>query len=198
VPPQTTNPTPCADPGAAETRWFSEEVHVHDTSLKRYLRRSFPTVRDVDDVVQESYLRLWRRQRARPILDVAGSVKASIKSFLFQVARHLAIDTLRRRRASPIDPVTNLADLSVTEDRPGVAETACCRQECELLLEAVETLPARCREIVVLLKFQGLSPAEIALRLGISEETVRVHARRGLLRCQAFLQRRGVIRTEPS
>ena len=174
--------------------WFAEEVHAHDSQLKSYLRGSFPALRDVDDVVQESYLRIWRRQLVRPIANVTGTVRASVKSFLFQVARHLAIDTLRHERASPINRVTNLAGLSVTEDRPDVHETACTRQEFDLLLEAIETLPARCREIVVLHKFQGHSSAEIAARLGISEETVRVHARRGLHRCQSFLRKRGVIR----
>lgn len=181
--------------GRNQARWFASEVHAHDSQLRSYLRGSFPALRDVDDVVQESYLRIWRRQLVRPITNVAGTVKASVKSFLFQVARHLAIDMLRHERASPINPVTNLAELSVTEDRQSVHETACTHQEFELLMEAVETLPARCREIVVLHKFQGFSAAEISLRLGISEETVRVHARRGLHRCQRFLRQRGVIRT---
>ena len=39
-------------------RWFKEEVHSLDTRLKSYLRGSFPSV-DVEDVVQESYLRTW-------------------------------------------------------------------------------------------------------------------------------------------
>ena len=189
--PSTSEPLPVTD----QARWFADEVHAHDSQLKSYLRGSFPALRDVDDVVQESYLRIWRRQLARPITDVAGSVRASVKSFLFQVARHLAIDTLRHQQASPINAVTNLAGLSVTEDRPGIHETACTRQEIEFLMEAVETLPARCRDIIVLHKLQGLSSSEIAVRLGISEETVRVQARRGLHRCQAFLRRRGVIGT---
>lgn len=179
-----------------QTRWFAEEVHAHDSQLKSYLRGSFPGLRDVDDVVQESYLRIWRRQLAQPIANVAGSIKASVKSFLFQVARHLAIDTLRHERASPINPLTELGGLSVIDNRPGIDETACTREELGLLTEAIETLPTRCREIIVLHKIQGLSAAEIAIYLGISEETVRVHARRGLHRCQAFLRRRGVIRPQ--
>ncbi|MGH7956382.1 MAG: RNA polymerase sigma factor [Opitutaceae bacterium] len=190
----TKSEAPAGVASSDASQWFTDEVQIHDATLRRYLRRSFPTIQDVDDVVQESYVRIWRRQMGRPIIAVAGSVKASVKNFLFQIARHFAIDTLRRAQASPIIGVTDLAALSVTEDRPGSNEIACVRQEFELLLEAVETLPVRCREIVTLHKFQGLSPAEIATRLGISEETVRVQARRGLHRCQAFLRKRGVIR----
>jgi hypothetical protein len=50
-PPQTApEPTPAAN----QFRWFMEEVQPHDDQLKGYLHGAFPSVRDVDDVVQES------------------------------------------------------------------------------------------------------------------------------------------------
>lgn len=70
-PPQTVSspPNASAPPSSA---WFTDEVQPHDVSLKAYLRGSFLTVRDVDDIVQESYLvaRWWlgappRRRRPR-------------------------------------------------------------------------------------------------------------------------------------
>ncbi len=176
------------------TEWFSSEVHVHDASLKGYLRRSFPSIRDVDDLVQESYLRIWRRQLARPIEQVSGSVQASVRGFLFQIARRLALDTIRHERVSPIDRVSDFAASSVIDEKRDLHETVCTNQEFELLLAAIDTLPARCREVVVLRKLQGLPPPETARRLAISEETVHVHLRRGLLRIQAFLLARGVSR----
>lgn len=177
-------------------RWFSEEVQPHDESLKRYLRRAFPTVRDVDDVVQESYLRVWRRQLIRPISEVTGAVTVSVKSFLFQVARRLAVDTLRRKQASPIDPnvIPDFAASSVIEDKPTSRDAACQQQEFQLLLDAIDALPTRCREVIVLRKLQGKSVAETALCLGISQETVQVHTRRGLQKVQDALRRAGVIR----
>lgn len=169
-------------------------MHAHDASLKRYLSRSFPTVLDVEDLVQESYLRVWRRQLIRPISAVSSSVSASVKGFLFQVARRLAIDTIRRARASPIDAVTEFSPSSVIDDTANTREAACTHQEFELVLEAIEALPASCREVLVLRRIRGLSPAETARALCISEETVHVHSRRGLQRVQATLRRRGVIR----
>lgn len=177
-------------------RWFTEEVQPHDASLKRYLRRSFPAVHDVEDLVQESYLRVWRRQLVHPISEVTGSVTASVKSFLFQVARRLAIDALRRRRASPIAPdvVPDFESSSVVDHGPTSRDAACTQQEFELLLDAIDALPARCREVIILRKLQGRSTAETAEALGISEETVHVHTRRGLHRVQEALRRAGVIR----
>lgn len=181
-----------------EARWFIEEVHTHEASLKRYLRRAFPAVRDVDDLVQESYLRVWRRQLVRPITVVSHTVTASVKGFLFQVARRLAIDTLRRNRTSPIDSLTVFAPSSVIDDRANTHEAACTHQEFELLLAAIDALPARCREVIVMRKVHGLSAADTAQALGISEETVHVHARRGLQRVQQSLRHSGVIRDSRS
>jgi hypothetical protein len=46
-------------------RWFAAEVHPHEPALRGYLWGSCPAVRDVDDVVQESFLRI-RRVNHRP------------------------------------------------------------------------------------------------------------------------------------
>jgi|GEM_PF-6457756 len=53
-------------PKTDQARWFAEEVHPHESSLRAYLRGAFPSVRDVDDVVQESFLRIWGARAARP------------------------------------------------------------------------------------------------------------------------------------
>ena len=189
-------PLPMPPDPTENARWFAEEVQPHGESLKRYLRRSFPTVRDVDDLVQESYLRVWRRQLTRPISAVTGPVTASVKSFLFQVGRRLAIDSLRRHRASPIDTaaVTDFAPSCVTAEQTNSRDAACSQQEFELLLKAIDTLPARCREVIVLRKLQGKSLAETAVALGISQETAQVHTRRGLQKIQEMLRQSGVVR----
>lgn len=175
-----------SEPDAERSRWFVEEVHAHDSSLRAYLRGSFPTVRDVDDVVQESYVRVWKAKTAEPI--------RSARAFLFRVARHLALDWLRHDRVSPIDPVTDLSALPVVDNGTGVAEAASIAEETALLVTAIDALPPRCREIVILRKFRGLPQKEIAARLGLSEQTVQVQIARGVKKCEEFLRRRGVKR----
>ena len=167
-----------------QARWFAEEVHPHESSLRSYLKFSFPSVRDVDDVVQESYLRLWRsaaKQRIR-----------SARGFLFSVAQRLAIDHLRREKRSPHESVTDFHSLSVLDGGLSVSDDVSVRQEIALLAEAIDALPARCREITILRKLDGLSHREIAVRLGISEETVQVQIGRGMRKCQKFLTGRGL------
>src|SRR5262245_39638748 len=71
-----------------QTRWFSEQVQPHESSLRAWLHRNFQTA-DVDDLVQESYARVLREQER-------GHVR-SAKAFLFTVARNAVRDLLRRR-----------------------------------------------------------------------------------------------------
>ena len=167
-----------------QNRWFAEEVQPHDSVLKAYLRSTYPAVRDVEDVVQESYLRVWKARAVHPI--------ASAKAFLFQVARRLALDIARRHLASPVKGVTDLAELSVLDASPSAADIASTREEVDLLAEAIHQLPARCREIVVLRKNQCVPQKEIARRLNLSEQTVQVQVYRGVKRIAAYLRSRGV------
>jgi len=162
--------------GNDATRWFTEEVQPNDPSLRAYLRRAFPSVRDVDDLVQESYVRIWRRHTTHPV--------QSARAFLFQVARRLAIDVVRRRRTSRIESVPDLAALPVAAAERSGVDAAILREEVELLTQAIHALPPRCREVMILRKIEGRSQREIAARLGLAEGTVQVHIVQGLRRLE--------------
>lgn len=168
-------------PPRSASRWFAENVYPHDASLKAYLRGSFPSVRDVDDVMQESYLRVWKAQATQQI--------KSAKAFLFTVARRLALDSVRHERRSPI-VVTDSGQPDVLTHAPDAADSAATAQEIEMLAAAIDSLPARCREIFVLRRLQGLPQKEIALRLGLSEQTVQVQVARGLRKVEAVMARK--------
>jgi RNA polymerase sigma factor (sigma-70 family) len=170
-------------PSDEQVRWFNQEVYAHEPALRSYLRGSFPAVQDVDDVVQESYLRIWRARLARPI--------TSTKSFLFQIARHLIIDGVRRSLTARTISLGDLSELPVLEDRPDAAEALTHGEKVNFVAEALASLPARCREIMILRKFEKWSHAEIAARLGISERTVDSQLTRGMKLMEARLRARG-------
>jgi RNA polymerase sigma factor (sigma-70 family) len=177
-------PPPDQAPSADQTRWFAEEVRPHESSLRAYLNGSFPAVRDIDDVVQESYLRVWKARALHPI--------DSAKAFLFTVARRLALDVVRRERRTPFDLGGDFAGERVYEDRPAAAETLARKEKVQLLIEAIDSLPPRCREIVILRKINLIPQREVAARLRISEKGVENLLSRGLARCREYLARRGI------
>ncbi|MDO8544957.1 MAG: RNA polymerase sigma factor [Opitutaceae bacterium] len=159
-------------------------MHAHESQLKAYLRSSFPAVRDVEDVVQESYLRIWKAKMTRPI--------ASAKAYLFQVARHLAIDAVRETKATPVDCLRDLSTVTVIEDRPTAADALCYQEKVSLVAAALTQLPARCRESFILRKFKQVPQRDIAAELGISERTVESQVTRGMKLIEAYLRKHGV------
>ena len=173
-------------PESEQARWFQEEVQPHEQLLRAYLQKQFPALSDVDDVVQESHLRLLKARRLGRI--------DSAKSYLFAIARNVAIGIFRRRRQITEVPVNELEGWRVLETDTHAAESASLSQEISLATEAIDALPARCREIVILRTLRGLSHREIAAQLGLSEQTVRVQVARGMKRCAQFLRERGVER----
>lgn len=177
---------PETTPGTAQSPdgWFAEHVHPHDHALKVWLRASFPAIRDVEDIAQESYLRIWKARLSHPI--------ASAKSFLFQVARHLAIDAVRRRHTAATESVDDWQELPALEDRPSAADQLCYNEKIELLAAAFVNLPPRCREILTLRKLDARPNRVIAARLRISEGTVENQIARGTKLCRAYLNERGV------
>ena len=181
---------PASDPGtrAEEARWFEDQVRPHESSLKAWLRARFPWLLEVDDVVQESIFRLWRRKS-----QADAAPLRSPKSALFAIARNAAIDAARRRNVVEIEAVAEIEQLSVL-DHTDVAETVSTRQELEFLADALRELPARCRQVLTLTKIYGFTEREVAERLGISEHTVRTQVVRGMQRLTEYLRRRGVER----
>jgi len=176
-------------PPSEQARWFAEEVQPHEPALRAYLQARFPTLGDHDDLVQETYARLLRAQGN-------GGVRYP-KAFLFTAARNAAFDLFRRRGAKPTEAVTDLVELTVLEDRPGVGEQLDQSYELEVLADAVRALPDRCRQVIMLRYLDGLAYKEIAVQLGISAETVKVHMAKGMRRCAAFFAERGLLETLP-
>lgn len=165
------------DPNADQ--WFAEHVLPHEPALRAWLHAQFPRFRDIDDLVQESYARILHARMAAPI--------NSPKAFLFATARNLAFDFFRRHQTVGIESIAEIDALSVLEERPGVSETVSRQQELELLTQAIQSLPERCRQVLTLRKIYGLSQKEIAAQLGISEHTVEAQIGNGMRRCSQFL-----------
>lgn len=161
---------------AEQTRWFAEQVQPHEAALRNWLRVRFPAVTDRDDLVQEAYLRIWRARGQGTI----GSPKA----FLFAVARNLALDALKRRL-----PEVDLGESgasTVLDESTNTTEAVARGQELELLHQALQSLPERCRQVFTLRRLHGLSQKETAARLGIAEKTVEAQHTIAMHKCVQF------------
>lgn len=168
-----------------QSRWFSLEVQPHEPALRAYLQSRFPLLRDTDDVIQETYARLWREK-------TAGRIRHA-RAFMFTAARNVALDFFRHRQHDQPVPITHSGAEDVVEEGRSVAESVSRHQELEILSAAVQTLPPRCRHVIMLRYLKGCSYKEIAATLGISTETVKTHMAKGVKLCADYFAARGVL-----
>lgn len=139
-----------------------ERIRLH----RRFLRRGVCSA-GAADLVQETFMRLMR-SRTEDIHD--------LRAYLYRTADAAEYDMRRgevraRRIIHPqVEPDTTVAD-----PRPAIEAQIINREEHEAIRAAIDNLPPRAREVLILHKFENMSYIEIAQHLGISRNTVMVH-----------------------
>lgn len=164
------HPMPSDAQGVAA--WFIREVLPLEPILMQFLHRNWRNQSDIVDLRQEVYARTWSAaQRELP---------QHTKRFVLTTARNLIINKLRDEHVVPIEVIADVDALGAAMDAPGVDQAVIARDELRRLQGALDQLPPRCREAVVLAHVEGLAGHEIAERMNISRPTVSVHLAHGL------------------
>ncbi len=130
-------------------------------------------------------MRLLRAHAARKVRNA--------KAYLFAMGRNAACDLFRRTRAVPVGGLAEIERMSVLTAGTNAAADE-TEFELQMLREAIESLPGRCRQIVTLRKIEGKSYREIAESLGISENTVNAQLAIGAVKIADFLRAKGILR----
>jgi len=152
--------------------WFLREVLPLEAMLMQYLRQNWRDQSDIEDLVQEVYVRVFEAARKE--------IPEKAKPFLFTTARNLLINRVRDRRVVPMEAAIDLEALAVAIDAPSPDQGLMARDELRRLREAIDSLPPRFREVVVMRRIEDLSRAEVAQRLGINEASVSTYLTKGM------------------
>lgn len=152
--------------------------------LRAWLKSQFQQASEVDDAIQEAYIRVLRAR-------AAGAVRAP-KALLFVTARNVMLMHLRHREVTRIDALTEHAFDGIMDEGVDIAAEVARSQELELLTLAIQSLPTRCRQILTLRKIYGLSQREVAVEMGIAEHTVEAQGTIALRKLGEFFARHGL------
>ena len=147
-----------------------------ESLLKKYLRRYLARQQDIDDVVQDVFVRAFEAEQKQEI--------RSPKSYLFKIAKHMALNETRRKSHQLMVYMGDMADLDVIDSKPYGDEALALEQRLTTLNKLIADLPPQCQRVLVLRKIYGFSHKEVADRLNISVKTVEKHLTKGLQRCQ--------------
>ena len=132
---------------------------------------------EAEDVAQESFVRLWRQaSRWR-----AGG--ARFDTWLHRVALNLCYDRLRRRREIAVETVPDRPD-----PRPAPAAGLDQADMAARVAAALQALPDRQREAIVLQYYQGLSNIEAAAAMKVSIEALESLLSRARRRLRTLLE----------
>ena len=142
-----------------------ELFHFHYRPLCLYALHYLKDADAVEDVVQEAFTAWWQK----------GDVADNAKAYLYAIVRNRCVDILRRqgRQAEQLQPEDAAGAIS---DEEAVDRSALEAQ----LWEAVDRLPAKRRELLLMSKRDGLSYEQIAEATGLSVNTVRNQISRAL------------------
>lgn len=181
------------DPGAeCSTQEASTSVSIayarYRSSLKRFIGRFMRTPPDIEDIAQEAFLRAYAVERKRPI--------EQPKSFLFRIAKHVALSELARKSRQITDYIEDSVDSTVIHTVSSAEEEISARQTLGLHCEAVAELPPQCRQVYLLRKVHGLSHKEISEQLGIAVSTVEKHLIKAVEQCDRYIREKSGEKSE--
>jgi RNA polymerase sigma-70 factor (ECF subfamily) len=150
-------------------------VEEYQDRLVRYLVYVLGRREDVDDLVQETWLRVMERGKSY-------DGRSRFEPWLFTVARHLAIDLVRRRRDVSLDAEDEGGPVVAAPVSQGLSPfaQAARTEDAARLAEALASLRAVTREALVLRFMEDLSLQEIAAVVGAPVPTVAARIYRGL------------------
>ncbi len=147
--------------------WFVREVLPLEAALMQFLQHNWRNKADIADLRQDVYTQVFDAAQK--------SIPENTRAFVFQTARNLLINRLKREHIVPIEAVADVEALNAAIETPGPERSTIARDELRRLQAALDRLPPRCREAVILGRIEGLSGREIASRMGITEQAVSHH-----------------------
>lgn len=152
--------------------WFVREVLPMEAALTQFLHNNWRNQSDYADICQEVYVRLYETAQKQ--------IPHPVKPLMFRIARNLLIDRIRRAQIVPIDAVADVEALSMAMEDPGPERVVVARDALRRVQAALDHLPPRSRDVIMMKQVDGLTRREIASRLGITEETVKWHLANGM------------------
>lgn len=140
---------------------MDDAFHQYYRPLCLYALHYLNDSEDAEDTVQDCFAELWERMNN-------GRLVSDLKSYLYSMTRNRCIDRLKEdsiidSTITPMDLTDEISD-EECEERSFIEAR---------LWTAIDSLPERCREALLLCKRDGLKYEEIAKRQGISVNTVK-------------------------
>jgi RNA polymerase sigma-70 factor, ECF subfamily len=153
-----------------DERAFAALVQATTPSVRTVLRQYVRQSEDIDDLVQEVYLRAL--QRLHTLQDVGR-----FKAWLYSIARNAGLDHVRRVQRRPVSAIED-EPFEVRDAGPGPDELAEVRELSEQVRNGAARLSARDSTMLAMVTQLGFTPTDVAGALGMSQTAAKVAVHR--------------------
>jgi RNA polymerase sigma factor (sigma-70 family) len=140
--------------------------NAHGPELNRYLRRRLGDAHTASDLVQDTFVRVIERPDTRV---------QDLRAYLYTIARNLMLNHRKQEARRRTDCVPHEWLGEIAADTPSPEDAVDSRLQLERLQHMIGQLPLRTQQIFVLNRIDGLTHAEVARTLRISESAVQKH-----------------------
>lgn len=144
----------------------------HDSELRRFLRRRLRSTEDIDDTIQDIYVRIARYHDPDAILNT--------QAFVMTVAANLLRDRFAAAMRHPLDLGVSVERVEFLCARPSPERQLESQQTLALVIDALKDLAPKSRDALILHRFRNLTYPEIAKLMGLSTSMVQKHINRAL------------------
>jgi RNA polymerase sigma-70 factor (ECF subfamily) len=164
--------------GNADELLIRRLYHEHGGALLAYATRLMGDRSLGEDVVQETLIRAWRHP------ENLVEEKGPVRGYLFTIARNIAVDRHRARRARPAEVAESVLSTPVAADHADAVVDSM------VVLSALDALSAEHRKVLQAIYFEGRSVDETATSLGVPAGTVKSRSYYALKRLREVISER--------
>jgi RNA polymerase sigma factor (sigma-70 family) len=149
---------------------YNRSVEEYADSVYRFIRGNLKDEDRANDIVQDSFEKLWRH--------VAEIEYVVVKSWLFSTAYHTMIDIIRKEK--------RITSIEESNDREMIYDSHYSDLN-EILHQALDRLPEQQKTSVLLRDYEGYSYKEIGEITGLSEAQVKINIYRGRIALKCYI-----------
>ncbi len=148
---------------------LEEVLKKHGSALRSFLRARLVLEDDREDIYQELFLKLTRLGNLEEKL---AARSGDTRSYLFSIATNLIIDFKRRAAVRHSEHHESFDEKMITTDYPPPDRVAATTQQLDAMMSLLKKMEPKCREALILNRFEHKSYPEVAREMGVSTTSV--------------------------
>ncbi len=163
-------------PSVCDEQVYNQIYKAHAESLRNYLYYKFGDMKQAEDVVHDSFIKLWSK--------CSSIIYETAANFLYKISSNLMIDTLRSKKVA----LKFEKGLTITPDKEDPYFHLRSKEFRLQIEKTISELPEKQREAFLLNRIDKLTYKEIAVRLGVSTTAVEKRIAKALLKLKSITE----------